>query len=154
MPITNTLKSAEDFRRVGFTEDQSNMLASKLEETAQAQSEDLKQFIRQELGVFRSDLDAQFEGIKSEFRSFRAEMSAHFEGIRAEMDTKFDGMRAEMDVKFEGVKTEFQTVRAEIQSVRAEIHDVARDQLMKFVTVVVAVVSIAVAIIKLFPNLG
>ena len=143
MPITNTLKSAEDFRRVGFTEDQSNMLASKLEETAQAQSEDLKQFIRQELGVFR------------------AEMNAQFEGIRAEMDTKFDGMRAEMDVKFEGVKTEFQsvraefqTVRAEIQSVRAEIHDVARDQLMKFVTIIVAVVSIAVAIIKLFPNLG
>ena len=136
MPITNTLKSAEDFRRVGFTEDQANMLASKLEETAQAQSEDLKQFIRQELGVFR------------------AEMNAQFEGIRAEMDTKFDGMRAEMDVKFEGVKTEFQTVRAEIQSVRAEIHDVARDQLMKFVTIIVAVVSIAVAIIKLFPNLG
>ncbi len=125
MPITNTLKSAEDFRRVGFTEEQSNMLASKLEETAQAQSEDLKQFIRQELGVFRAEMNAQFEGI-----------------------------RAEMDVKFEGVKTEFQTVRAEIQSVRAEIHDVARDQLMKFVTIIVAVVSIAVAIIKLFPNLG
>ena len=100
MPITDTLKTAEDLRRVGFPEQQANLLAAKLEETAQAQSEDLKSFIRAELG-----------------------------NLEIRLETK-------------------------IESLRAEMHSLARDQLLKFVTVTALMMSVAVAVIKLFPNLS
>ena len=104
MPITDTLKNAEELRRAGFPEQQANLLAAKLEETAQAQSEDLKSFIRTELG-----------------------------NMEARMEARFD---------------------ARIESVRAEMHSLARDQLLKFITVMALMFSVAVAVIKLFPNLS
>ncbi len=99
MPITDTLKTAEELRGAGFPENQANLLAAKFEETANAQSEDLKSFIRAELG----------------------------------------NLEVKIDVK--------------IESLRAEMHSLARDQLLKFVTVTALMFSVAVAIIKLFPNL-
>ena len=48
MPITDALKTAADLRKVGFTEEQAAILAEKYEETAQAQSQDWKVFIRAE----------------------------------------------------------------------------------------------------------
>jgi hypothetical protein len=43
-------------------------------------------------------------------------------------------------------------LRSEIASVRAELHASLRDQMLKFITILVAVVSLAVAAIKLFPD--
>lgn len=40
-----------------------------------------------------------------------------------------------------------------IEGLRAELHSSLRDQLLKFVTILVAVVSLSVAVIKLFPDL-
>ena len=42
---------------------------------------------------------------------------------------------------------------SKIEGLRAELHSSLRDQLLKFVTILVAVVSLAVAVIKLFPDL-
>ncbi len=114
MPLTDTLKTAEELRRAGFTENQANVLAGKFEETAQAQSQDLKEFIRGELTALEARLNARFEGINT---------------------------------KFEGVYTR-------IEAVRAELYSAQRDQLLKFVTILVALLSIAVAVIKLFPDLN
>ena len=41
---------------------------------------------------------------------------------------------------------------ARIESVRAELHSSLRDQMLKFVTILISVIGLAVAIIKLFPN--
>ena len=70
----------------------------KLEETAQAQSQDLKEFFRAELALLESRLEAKLEGL------------------------------------------------------RADFHHSLHDQLLKFVMVLIAALSVAVAIIKLFPN--
>ena len=107
MPITNTLRNAEALRKVGFTEEQASLLADTFEETAHAQSEDLKQFIRQELGNFETRIDAKLESIRAEFHQGLGEMN----------------------------KT-------------------LRDQLLKFVFITVAIVSVAMTIIKLFPIAG
>jgi hypothetical protein len=108
MPITDTLKNAEDFRRVGFTQEQSSVLAAKLEDTVHRQSEDLKVFIRQELILFRAEL-------RGELR----------EGLA--------------------------TIRVEMGSLRADFHSALRDQLVKIVAIVAALITAAVAIIKLVP---
>ena len=125
MPLTDTLKTAEELRRAGFTENQANVLAGKFEETAQAQSQDLKEFIRGELTAFEARLEARLD--------------ARFEGV---------------NTKFEGVNTKFEGLNARIEAVRAELYSAQRDQLLKFVTILMALLSIAVAVIKLFPDLN
>lgn len=111
MPITDTLKNAESFRRVGFTEEQANLLAETFEQTAHAQSEDLKSFIRAELGAMEGRLEAKLDNLE------------------ARTDTKIEGLRADMQ-------------------------SALRDQLLKIVISTIAIVSLAVTILKLFPNAG
>ncbi len=53
--------------------------------------------------------------------------------------SRFEALESRMDSKIEGL--------------RAELHSSLRDQLLKFVAILVAVVSLAVAVIKLFPDL-
>ncbi len=114
MPLTDTLKTAEELRRAGFTENQANVLAGTFEESAQAQSQDLKEFIRGE----------------------------------------FTALEARLNTRFEGINTKFEGVYTRIEAVRAELYSAQRDQLLKFVTILVALLSIAVAVIKLFPDLN
>jgi hypothetical protein len=68
------------------------------------------------------------------------------EFIRAEMA----GLRNEMAVLRSEIKGE---IRAEIAVLRAEMHSALREQLMRFITIVFGLVTLATAIIKLFPNL-
>lgn len=98
MPITDTLKTAEEFRQVGFSDEQAGLLSVKLEETAQAQSEDLKQFIRSQFSLQGARIDARLEGLRADFQTS------------------------------------------------------LRDQLLKFITIMVGLISLAVVVIKLFPN--
>ena len=58
-------------------------------------------------------------------------------------------MEARLDQKIDSRFAEF---RLEIEKVRSELQAGLHDQMVKFATILVAVVSIAVAIIKLFPN--
>ncbi len=86
------------------------MLSQKFEETAQAQSQDLKEFIREE------------------FKTFEHRMEARFNSIEGKITTGDE-------------------------SLRAELHASLRDQTFKFVTIMMAMITLAVAVIKLFPNL-
>jgi hypothetical protein len=138
MPITDTLKNAEDFRRVGFTQEQATMLAAKLEDTAHRQSEDLKQFIQSEMNAFRAE-------IRQEFALFRAEMDARFEAVLG----KVEAVRAE----FKGeLRESISELRADMGNMRGDFQSALRDQLVKFVAIVAALITAAVAIVKLLPN--
>lgn len=44
-------------------------------------------------------------------------------------------------------------INVRIEELRTELHSSLRDQTFKFITVMVAMTSLAVAVIKLFPNL-
>ena len=81
MPITDTLKNAEDFRRTGFTEEQSNLLANKLEEVVQANNEDLKGFIRQEFKSFEIRMDARFSELRAEFHESLKDLTIKILGV-------------------------------------------------------------------------
>ena len=95
---------------------QAEVLAAKLEITAQATQQGLKDFIRQE------------------FAQFRQEVKAELAQVRAEMNNRF----AQTDVKFAEMRT--------------ELHSSLRDQTLKLLAVLIAAISLAVAIIKIFPN--
>jgi len=87
------------------SQQQAEVLAAKLEATAQATQQDLKDFIRQE------------------FAQFRQEMKTGF---------------AQSDVK--------------LAELRTEMHATQKDLAFKLIAAMVAAISLAVAIIKLFPN--
>ena len=81
MPITDTLKTAEDLRQAGFNDTQANVLAQKFEETAQAQNQDLKSFIHGEFEAFEGRINIRFAEIDVRF----AEIDAKIESIRADL---------------------------------------------------------------------
>ena len=55
------------------------------------------------------------------------------------------------EVRVEG-KANNDQLRLEIRDNRVEMHSLARDQLLKFIAVLIMSLTLAVAIIKLFPN--
>ena len=113
------------------SQDQAEVLAEKLEAAAQATQQDLKEFIRQEFAQFRQELKAEFAQFRQEINTRFAEINTRF----ADVNTRF----AQMDVKFAELRT--------------EMHATQKDLAFKLIATMVAVTSLAVAIIKLFPNL-
>jgi DNA-binding transcriptional MerR regulator len=105
MPIIQERQTMQDLRAAGFSQQQAEVLAAKLEATAQATQQDLKDFIRQELAQFKQELSTRF----------------------AEIDTKFAELRSEM-------------------------HATQKDLAFKLIATLVAGLSLAVAVIKLFPG--
>ena len=89
--------------------------------------EDLKDFIRQELTM-------QFAESDNRFAQFRQEQKAEFAQVRHEMNERF----AATDVKFAELRT--------------EMHATQKDLAYKLIATIVAVTSLGIAIIKLFPN--
>jgi len=127
MPITQERQTMQDLRAAGFSQQQAEVLAAKLEATAQATQQDLKDFIRQELGTRFAEADAKFA-------QFRQEVKAEFAQVRQEMKTAF----AQTDVK--------------LAELRTEMHASQKDLAFKLIATLVAAISLAVAIIKLFPG--
>jgi hypothetical protein len=82
MPITQERENIQELRAAGFTQQQAEVLAAKFEATAQATSQDLKGFIRQELSALETRLDVRFAEISGRFGQTDgriAEMEARFE---------------------------------------------------------------------------
>jgi uncharacterized sporulation protein YeaH/YhbH (DUF444 family) len=123
MPIIQERQTMQDLRAAGFSQQQAEVLAAKLEATAQATQQDLKDFIRQEFAQFRQELSTRF----------------------ADMDVKFAQYRMEMN-------TRFGATELKIAELRTEMHASQKDLAYKLIATIVAVTSLGVAIIKLFPN--
>lgn len=105
------------------------MLSTKLEETAHALGNDLKSFIR-------AELDRRFEAVERRFEA---------------IDRRFD----EVERRFEATDQRIDSVANELRlEFRADLQSGLRDQLMKFIVIMAAMISVAVAVIKLFPNAG
>ena len=81
MPITDTLKNAEEFRRTGFTEEQSNLLANKLEEVVQANNEDLKDFIRQQNEQLKLELRGDIKDLRVELHESLKDLTIKILGV-------------------------------------------------------------------------
>jgi hypothetical protein len=60
MPITQERQNIEDFRKAGFPQEQANVLAAKIEDSAQAIQQDLKSFISGEIDRLRKDMELHF----------------------------------------------------------------------------------------------
>jgi uncharacterized protein YPO0396 len=128
MPITNPLHTAQRLEALGFPARQAQGLAEILEEAIQANNQDLKEFIRGENERLRAEIRAEFAAVRAEFKADMAELRGEIAGVRSEL-------------------------KADLAGLRAEMHSALREQLMRFITIVFGLVTLAVAIIKLFPNL-
>jgi len=127
MPVTDTLKTAAELKLAGFPENQATLLAEKFEETAKAVSEDLKSFIRAEFERNRVGLDHKLGEFDHKLGELRSDVNHKIDELRAEFNHKFDELRV-------------------------ELHSSLRDQTFKVMAILIAALSLAVAIIKLFPN--
>ncbi len=78
---------------------------------------------------------------------FQRSQQRGFEKFAETLEHALNGIRAEIS----GVRSE---LREEIKALRVKLHSPLRDQMLKFITILVAVVPLAVAVIKLFPDVG
>jgi len=78
MPITEELKTAQELRAAGLTQRLAELLAAKLESTAQASR------------------DSAFRDFQSEMKQLRAELHAETNQLRAEMTARFEALVAQM----------------------------------------------------------
>ncbi len=85
--------------------------------------------------------------IQQGFEKFSEVLSQEFRFLRSEISKAFSSIRSEIAA----VRNE---LRVDIAESRADFQSGLRDQLMKILGIVVAVVSLAVVIIKIFPNAG
>jgi predicted nuclease with TOPRIM domain len=99
------------------------VLAQKFEETAQATHESLKDFIHQEFAALRADLNVRFAQLEGKISQVEGKVG-QLEGKISQVEGKI----GELEAKFE-------------RSLRTQLG------------IIIALVSLAVAIIKLFPNL-
>ncbi|MEE8554583.1 MAG: hypothetical protein V3T00_01890 [bacterium] len=79
------------------------------------------------------------------FERFSEVLERSFSAFRNEMNQRF----GQLDSAFVQLDSKLDTVRAEL---RAELHSGLRDQMLKFIGIMAMMISLAVAIIKLFPN--
>ena len=123
MPITNGLENSRKLRETGFTQQQAEVLAEIIEH---AQQQGFDRFSE----ILERGLTQVSNGI--------ALLGSRVESRLEALESRFEALESRVDSKIEGL--------------RAELHSSLRDQLLKFVTILVAVVSLAVAVIKLFPD--
>ena len=76
------------------------------------------------------------------------------EAIHAGRQDLKDFIRSELKELRNDFDFKHQELRTEIANLRADFHSALRDQLLKFVAIMAMMFSIAVAIIKLFPDLN
>lgn len=77
-------------------------------------------------------------------------IQANNQGLKEFIRAENENLHAEMKTDMETLRAEF---KMDIERLRAEMHAALREQLMRFGTIVWGLVTVAVAIIKLFPNL-
>jgi hypothetical protein len=76
MPITNPLQTAQRLEALGFPPRQAQGLAEILEETIQANNQDLKEFIRAEMAALRLELKADIAALETRIeRSMRLQLA-------------------------------------------------------------------------------
>ena len=131
MPITNGLENSRKLRETGFTQQQSEVLAEIIEHAQQQGFDRFSEILERGLAQVSNEialLASRFEALKSRVDSKIGALESRFGVLESRVDSKIEGLGA-------------------------ELHSSLRDQLLKFVTILVAVVSLAVAVIKLFPDL-
>ena len=129
MPITTELQNAQKLRDAGFTQQQAETLAEIVENGQQ-----------QGFERFAETLEKGLTGIRNEIAA-----------LESRLDTRFVALEGRLETLKETLNGRIDSVRGDL---RAELHASLRDQMLKFVAILVAALSLAVAIIKLFPNLN
>ena len=84
--------------------------------------------------------------------------SRGFERFAETLERQMRELRLETKSEFSALRGEIGAVRGEIASLRgelrAELHSSLRDQMLKFITIFSALLGLAIAIIKLFPDVN
>ncbi|MBI4083702.1 MAG: hypothetical protein HY423_13940 [Candidatus Lambdaproteobacteria bacterium] len=98
-------------------------------------------FTEEQASLLSAKYEETAQALGQDLKTFFAEQLARVHG---DLKNEISGFRAEMDRRFELTEARM----------RAELQGGLRDQLMKFIAVMAMMISLAVAIIKLFPNAG
>jgi DNA anti-recombination protein RmuC len=149
MPLTNTLETARRIEALGFTHQQAQGFAELLEDTAHATQQDLKDFIREQIGTLDRKLDAQEEKLAGKLDAQEEKLAGKLDAQEEKLAGKLGAQEEKLAGKLDALEGRI-NVRFAEQEARFE-HSL-RMQLATILTAIIGVVGLAVAIIKLFPN--
>lgn len=101
-------------------------------------------------GIQTMGFERFVEVLEKQIGGLRTEVNAQIKDLCTEVNSGIQELRGEMKSEIQELRGE---VKSEIQELRIELHHSLRDQLLRFVGIIFGVVTLAVAVIKLFPDL-
>ena len=124
-PVVDTLRLSDTLREAGIEREKAEgvarALGKELGEHVAVQG-DLDagfQGVRSEMGLMHSELDARIQGVRSEMALMRSELDARIEGVRSEMalmgselEARIEEVRSSLDAKIEGVRSDLRALNA------------------------------------------
>ena len=101
-PVVDTLRLSDTLREAGIEREKAEgvarALGKELGEHVAVQG-DLDagfQGVRSEMGLMHSELEARIEGVRSEMALMRSELEARIEEVRSSLDAKIEGVRSDL----------------------------------------------------------
>ena len=143
MPITAELENVRKFESVGFTHEQAEVLTESLEKAVTSGHESLKDFIRQQNKELRNEIGVDIAGVRNEIKDVRNELKQDIKDVRNELSLEITSVRNELGLEIKGLEVS-------IAKTETRLMESQRDLMIKFITIVTAIVGIATAIIELF----
>ena len=68
--------------------------------------------------------------------------------IRSELEKQM----VRIDARFEGSRADFNGLRADFNGLRADVHKAIQEQTQRYIFILIGLLSLAVTVIKSFPN--
>ena len=98
--MVDTLRLSDTLRKAGMERDQA-------EGVARAFGKELGEHV-----AVQSDLDAGFQGMRSEMALMRSELEARIEGVRSELEARIEEVRSSLDARIEDVRSDLKALNS------------------------------------------
>ena len=126
MPAISIVEYIHELKEAGFTDQQSEVQARKLEQVIVEVKFGLKQDIQQEFHldelIRNKDLELAIEIVKKEIVIVKKDLELSIEGVRKEIVTvkkdlelSIEGVRKDLELSIEGVRKEIVTVKKDLE---------------------------------------
>ena len=109
-PVVDTLRLSDTLRKVGMEREQA-------EGVARALGKEFGEHV-----AVQGDLDAGFQGVRSEMVLMRSGLDARIQGVRSELEARIEGVRAEMALMRSELEARIDGVRSDLKALNAKFN--------------------------------
>ncbi len=137
MPITEELTNLKKLESVGFTHEQSEVLADVIEKAQVSGQESLKEFIHNEL----KELRGEFRDLESRLLSSQKDLESRLLSSQKDLENRLLSSQKDLESRLLSSQKDLEILMMTSQ----------KDMLIKIFGIIIGSLTVAVTILKLFP---